>query len=129
MNAEGLSQIVTPWAAGLNYRIRIYFFGSRLHGTHRPDSDLDLAIEFIELWCDTTLLWFDFHDLWQNKLSAMTGLNVHLELYDGKNKNIRKYIKEKAAIIFESAEEPENDDLSSLTPPDFLLNIESSDDE
>jgi predicted nucleotidyltransferase len=126
MNIEDLNEIVHKWASGLDFRIKVYLFGSRLKGTHRADSDLDLAIEFLDSWHNTTLLWFDFHEQWQNELSELTGLKVDLQLYDFENENIRAYIKEKSVLIFE---EPENDDLSSLEAPALLLNIESSDDE
>ncbi|MFA5181085.1 MAG: nucleotidyltransferase domain-containing protein [Syntrophales bacterium] len=129
MNVEKMNNIVIPWATGLNYRIRIYLFGSRLKGTHRPDSDIDLAIEFLNSWHDTTLLWFDFHEQWQNELSELIGFKVDLQLYDLENDNIRAYIKEKSIIIYEAPEEPENLDMSSLKPPAPLLNIELCDDQ
>jgi len=129
MDLENIKKIILNWASSINYRIKVYLFGSRLKGTHRPDSDLDLAIEFLDLWHDAVLLWFDYHEQWQNELSELTDLKVDLQLYDLENENIRAYIKENSTIIFESMEEPENDDLSSLEGPALLLNIESFDDQ
>jgi len=129
MNIKDLNEIIHKWASDLDFRIKVYLFGSRLKGTHRPDSDLDLAIEFLDSWHDAALLWFDYHEQWQRELSKIIGLKVHLELYDKGNQSIRAYVNGKAVIIFESPEEPENDDLSSLEAPALLLNIESSDDE
>ncbi|MCX5829201.1 MAG: nucleotidyltransferase domain-containing protein [Deltaproteobacteria bacterium] len=129
MDLENIKQIISNWASGINYRIRVYLFGSRLKGTHRPDSDLDLAIEFLDSWHDTTLLWFDFHEQWQNELFELTGFKVDLQLYDLENDNIRAYIKGKSIIIFESPEEPEKLDTSSLMPPGILLNVELCDDQ
>ena len=40
-----LHDIITNDVPGLEFRI--YFYGSRQGGTERPDSDLDLAIEFL----------------------------------------------------------------------------------
>jgi len=114
MDIKRLSQIVTPWGVGLNYRIRIYFFGSRLKETHRPDSDLDLAIEFLDPWVDTSLAWFDYHEQWERELSHRAGLNIDLQLYDIENENVRLYVKEKLTIIFESPAEPENDEICSV---------------
>jgi hypothetical protein len=66
----------------------------------------------------------DYHDQWQTKLSKITSLKIHLELYDAKNVNVQKYVKEKSIIIFESPEEPETDDEDFLKDLDVLLKRE-----
>ena len=40
-----LAGIVADWADGCPGVERVFLFGSRVRGDHRPDSDLDLAIE------------------------------------------------------------------------------------
>ena len=59
----------------------------------------------------------DYHDLWESKLSKITQLKVHLELYDNKNVNVRKYVNEDSIIIFES---PETDDEDFEKDPALL---------
>jgi len=108
---EKLNKFISPWASSLDFRIRIYFYGSRLTGTNNPDSDCDLAIEFLDYGVDTTLAWFDYHDQWQTHLSKITKHKIHLELYDNENILVKKYVKENSVIIFESPQEPENDDI------------------
>ena len=40
-----LIRVVADWAGGCPGIKRVFLFGSRVRGDHRPDSDLDLAIE------------------------------------------------------------------------------------
>jgi predicted nucleotidyltransferase len=101
MDIEKIKQFVSPWASSLHFRIKIYFFGSRFKGEHKPDSDYDLAIQFLDNF-HHTLTWMDYHDKWQNELSKITGLKIHLLLYDNININTKKYVKEKSVIIYES---------------------------
>ena len=42
---SGLIRVVADWADGCPGIKRVFLFGSRVRGDHRPDSDLDLAIE------------------------------------------------------------------------------------
>ncbi len=114
MDIEKLKQFISPWASSLHFRIRIYFYGSRLTGNNSLESDYDLAIEFLDPWVDTGLTWFDYHEQWQANLSKITKSKIHLELYDDENVHVKKYVKEKSVIIFESPEEPENDELYSV---------------
>lgn len=50
---ERIATVIAGWAAELPIR-RAFVFGSRVRGDHRPDSDLDVAIELYrcaELGC------------------------------------------------------------------------------
>jgi predicted nucleotidyltransferase len=114
MDVEKLKQFISPWASSLDFRIKIYFYGSRLTGKSTPESDYDLAIEFLDPWVDTTLAWFDYHDQWQTNLSKITKSKIHLELYDDGNVFVKKYVTEKSIIVFESPEELENDEVCSV---------------
>lgn len=107
---ENLKQSIRQWASSIHFRIRIYFYGSRLKGTANHDSDFDLAIEFLDPWINRTLTWMDYHDEWESRLSKITNLRIHLELYDDENVHVRKYVKEKSIILFESPELPKTDD-------------------
>ncbi len=101
-----LQQTISNWASNLEFRVRIYFYGSRLNGKSTIESDLDLALEFLEGWVNRTLIWMDFHDLWERELSKITNLKVHLELYDAENIHVRSYVRNKSIIIFESPNIP-----------------------
>ena len=117
MNIDKLKQVISPWASTLPFRVRIYLYGSQIKGTSNHESDYDFAIEFLDSGIHRTLTWMDYHDLWESKLSKITQLKVHLELYDNKNVNVRKYVNEDSIIIFES---PETDDEDFEKDPALL---------
>jgi len=121
---EQLKHFISPWASSLDFRIRIYFFGSRLTGTINPESDCDLAIEFLDPWVDTTLAWIDYHEQWQTHLSKIAKDKIHLLLFDDENNPVKKYVEEKSVIIFESPEEPQNDEICLIKIPGVEENIE-----
>jgi predicted nucleotidyltransferase len=130
MELHRLQDLVSCWAAGLPCRTRIYLYGSRFEGTHRPDSDLDLALEFLEPWVNPTLTWFDKSEQWQRELSIALDIKVHLELYDDENGNVRAFIEKGSVIIYESPAEPENDEqYSSLGLGELLSNVSSDEEE
>lgn len=123
MDTEKLRQIISHWALNLAFRTRIYFYGSRLECTHKPDSDLDLAIEFLDPWIDPGIEWHFVEPQWQHELSNLIGINVHLELYDDKNEHVKKYVEDKSIIVFE-APKPEIDSEDLPRSLDIELNNE-----
>ena len=79
---EELRDLITTWASNIGRRIRVYLFGSRLQGVSTEESDLDLAIEFLDHnEVDSELLWDELADGWQDYLSTLIGLTVDLQLY------------------------------------------------
>ena len=79
---EELKDLITTWASDIGYRIRVYLFGSILQGDSTEESDIDLAIEFLEHnEIDSKRLWNEFADGWQDYLSNAIGLTVDLQLY------------------------------------------------
>ena len=42
---RGLASVLADWAAGAP-GFSLYLFGSRIRGDHRPDSDVDVSVEF-----------------------------------------------------------------------------------
>ena len=124
MRTKELKEIVSSWALKLDFRVRIYFYGSQVKGTQKTGSDYDLAIEFMDPFINTTITWMDYHDIWQNQLTEASGVAVHLELLDDDNENVKKYVNEESIIIFESPEEElkelEDDDLKSLSIEEYL---------
>jgi predicted nucleotidyltransferase len=100
MDHENLKEIIFNWASTLPVKVRVYLFGSRLKGTAKSDSDLDIAIEFLE--SDDDLMWFDYHDKWQGYLTDKTGLSVDLQLYEGdRSPHLKKYLNDSSIILYE----------------------------
>lgn len=100
MDIEKLKQLISPWASSLHFRVRIYFFGSRFTGKHKTESDYDFAVKLLDS-DNNTLTWMEYHDQWQTELTEVTGLNVHLLLYEV----VRKAVKERSILIYESPPE------------------------
>ena len=102
MEHKNIIETVNLWASQLPFKVRVYFFGSYYKGTAKPDSDLDLAVEFLENHVNAFLLWFDVHEKWQKELSRRFGVPVQLELYEGdKTPHLKKYLQEDSLIIYE----------------------------
>jgi len=86
MNDE-LKQItiaVQQWAETIPYEIRIYLFGSFINSTPKPDSDIDIALEFTNSKevPKPMFMWFKLHTYWVRQLSRLLTRKPHLCLYD-----------------------------------------------
>lgn len=99
-----LRAIIDDWASNLEYRVRVYLFGSRLTGASREGSDLDLAIEFLEpMDSDPLAIWKEVDEKWQDYLSHATGLSVDLQLYLGdRTPFLKSRLRDSSEILFES---------------------------
>ena len=54
MEIEQLRALVAQWAASQPIVTRAHLYGSRVRGSHREDSDLDVAIEITPLPGDSS---------------------------------------------------------------------------
>jgi predicted nucleotidyltransferase len=54
MNIETMSAAVAKWASSEPLIRKAYLFGSRVRGAHKPDSDLDVAVEIFTLQGDSS---------------------------------------------------------------------------
>jgi uncharacterized protein len=83
---------------------RLWVYGSRVKGTHRPDSDLDIAFE-IERLPDTSAV-DEFRELtlprWRSELGRLTGLPIHLEPSVRDVTNVTGYLSDSGILIYES---------------------------
>jgi predicted nucleotidyltransferase len=70
---------LADWASKNSRIVRLWAFGSRVKGTNKPDSDLDVAVEIRkEPGTDYIGHFLDHQYPWTAELSASTGLRVHL---------------------------------------------------
>jgi predicted nucleotidyltransferase len=77
-----LMPVVSSWACKQRLIDRVYFFGSRVRGKHKPDSDLDIAVQMIYSDPDTALAhWFFESDAWVSHLSGILPIKVDLQLF------------------------------------------------
>ena len=62
----------------------MWVFGSRLRGTYRDDSDLDVALEIDPLPKDEDVLtsWIPESSAWETELGNLVPYRVDLQLFD-----------------------------------------------
>lgn len=97
-------EAIRSWAAGKPIIIRVWIFGSRVRGTHCPDSDLDVAVEHDVLPGDENAFTTGFFERrnWEADLQTRTRLKIHLEPYiPGVHKRVGKGIKRSSRLIYE----------------------------
>ena len=77
---------------------RLALFGSRLHGDPRPDSDIDLVVEF-EPGTAVGLRFFRI----QEELSAFFGLPVDLSTARSLSPRFREQVLQEAVGLYDAA--------------------------
>jgi len=85
--------------------MNVYLFGSQSKDNATENSDIDIAVEFLDTLSDTerTLLWFDNHDNWENYLTKIVGVQVDLELYRGDaSPKLKAALSESSILLYSS---------------------------
>jgi predicted nucleotidyltransferase len=94
---------VEAWATPRPLVSRVWLFGSRAKGTHRPDSDVDLAIELdpaLTRGCAFTSWSFDLEPILAELESAVPAV-LDLQLYhDPETPNVVQYVSESGILLF-----------------------------
>ena len=82
------------------HRIRkLSLFGSVLHGTHGPDSDLDLLVEFDS---DLRIGLFGFAGV-EMELSELLGTKVDLRTPEDLSQYFRHAVLDEAEVLYDAA--------------------------
>lgn len=114
MNETGVKKEVLPsltetekkiirWASSLPYRCRIYLFGSYMKGTFNVNSDLDIALEFLDKSFNEALgIYFANKSKWMTDLTSELGIRVDLQLYHESETVFIKESLKVSKIILES---------------------------
>jgi predicted nucleotidyltransferase len=106
IDTDQIKEVVNEWAGSLPHKCRVYLFGSYHKGTTDTNSDLDIAVEFLEPYSE--FLWYDFSDEWQLCLSKNIGIKVQLEIYEGnRTPNLKRYLTGASTIIYDAYESSE----------------------
>ena len=100
---EAVRNDIAAWAELQPGLRRLWIYGSRAQGTHRPDSDLDIAFE-IERLRDAEAI-ADFHErvlpAWRAELGQLSGLAVQLEASVGEATNVTGYVASSGVLVYE----------------------------
>jgi len=77
-----MAPVIAKWAAATRNVRRVWLYGSRVRGTHQPDSDLDVCVEIDPLSTEQEKEESQQQQKeWRSVLSTLCALNVHLEPY------------------------------------------------
>ena len=82
MIASGWIEKIQNWASDTPDVLSVYFFGSRVKGTSRPTSDLDVAVVLArgETENDTFTKWAFQHEDWERELQESINVKLDLQL-------------------------------------------------
>lgn len=85
LNIEELSHVVARWAAAHPLVVKAHVFGSRVKGTHSPNSDLDVAVELCRQPGDEAPLatWVCEADGLRESLGRALPVPLDLQWYGG----------------------------------------------
>jgi predicted nucleotidyltransferase len=102
-----VQRTLADWAARNPKVRRVWVFGSRARGTHRPDDDIDIAVE-LEPVADseeTLLVWLANSEKWRSQLQDKISLPVDLEWFDpnGGTGTIRAALDQAKTLVYEAA--------------------------
>jgi predicted nucleotidyltransferase len=102
-----MAAIMAAWAEARPRVRRVWLFGSRVKGTQRRDSDVDVAVE-IEPVADSEeslLVWLNNGERWRGELEQEIGLLVNLEWFDpdGSTPNVQGALREASVLIYDRA--------------------------
>jgi predicted nucleotidyltransferase len=77
--------LVSHWASGQSKIGQVWFFGSRVRGTHRADSDLDVAIVMNDpsrSKGDRFGEWIALSAEWERQIQALVEVPIDLDVGD-----------------------------------------------
>jgi predicted nucleotidyltransferase len=106
---SGVADSIARWAAENPEVRRVWVFGSRAKDTHRPDSDIDVAVE-LEPVADseeTLTRWIAHAEVWKAQLQNLIAPQVDLEWFDpdGGTPNIEAGLNDSKVLVYERASE------------------------
>jgi uncharacterized protein len=81
------------------------YFGSRAKGTHRPDSDIDIAVELEPVGDseETLVRWTAHSTQWEAQLQSRIAAKIDLEWFDpdGSTRRVQAALSEGKGLMYE----------------------------
>lgn len=105
MDIDEIQSIVAAWAETQPHVVKVWLFGSRVRGTERPDSDIDIAVEVRRQSGDTSA-WTTFifeKDGLRASIQPLVPVPVQLEWYGGEveTPTIHAALQESSMLVYE----------------------------
>jgi predicted nucleotidyltransferase len=104
MNIDEMAAAVAKWASTQPLIRKAYLFGSRVRGTHRGDSDLDVAVEISSMPGDSSpfATWSGESDFLKASIAGILPVIIHLEWYGGEveTPHIYKALNQSSLMVY-----------------------------
>jgi len=106
VNIEDMRDAVANWASTQPLIRKAYLFGSRVRGTHRPNSDLDVAIEIFTMLGDENPLttWTCEAQRLKASISGVVPVIIDLNWYGGAVETpcVHAGLQEGSIVVFDA---------------------------
>lgn len=101
--------LLAEWARATPLVKRAWVFGSRARSEHRPDSDLDIALELDPaefIGSDDSggwVIWTEEADAWEKQLGAIFGPSIDLDQFidEARSPNIARFLQRSSHLAYE----------------------------
>jgi len=114
MDPVELDREIAKWAASKPIIKRVFIFGSRARGDHRPDSDLDVAVELDSTEFEGAdesgglATWMFESPGWKQELQRLSPYAVQLERYrPGQTPTVANGLATSSILIYEKVGQDE----------------------
>lgn len=106
MNVENMAAAVATWASTQPLVRKAYLFGSRVRGTHQPESDLDVAVELLTLPGDSNpfTTWIGEAQRLKASIAGIVPVNIDLNWYGGEveTPRIHKALEQSSFVVYDT---------------------------
>lgn len=105
MNIGTMAAAVANWASSEPLIRKAYLFGSRVRGAHKPDSDLDVAVEIFTLQGDSNpfTTWTSEAQRLKASITGVVPVTIDLDWYGGEAETpcIHQALEQSNVVVYD----------------------------
>jgi predicted nucleotidyltransferase len=105
MEFDDMAAAVAKWAGTQPLVRKAYLFGSRVRGTHRPDSDLDVAVEVFTLPGDSSpfTTWAGEAQRLKTSIAGVVPVTIDLDWYgdEVETPRIHEALEQSSIVVYD----------------------------
>lgn len=105
MDIEGMAAVVAKWSSKQPLIRKVYLFGSRVRGTHKTSSDLDVAVEIFTMQGDSCpfTTWTCEVQRFKASIAGIVPVIIDLNWYGGPEKTplIHAALEASSVVIYD----------------------------